>query len=229
VILGTAAYMSPEQAKGKPVDKRTDIFALGALFYEMLTGAKAFPGEDVSEVLAAVIKTEPDWDALSADIDARLRALLRGCLQKDKRVRRRDMGDVYVELEDVRVHPFEAVPVASEAVAQRPWGAAIATLLAAGIAAYLGWTLKPEPTHSPPVRFEVHLEGTQRIGHTGRRPLAGRSADRLHQRKSALPSRSKTPGGTPHQRERSESVLLAGRRMARLLVGRHASENLHAG
>ena len=75
VILGTAAYMSPEQAKGKKVDKRTDIFAFGALLYEMLAGKKAFPGEDVSEVLASVIKLEPDWDKLPVeDTLARARA-----------------------------------------------------------------------------------------------------------------------------------------------------------
>ncbi len=67
VILGTAAYMSPEQAKGKKVDKRTDIFAFGALLYEMLAGKKAFPGGDVSEVLASVIKLEPDWDKLPVE------------------------------------------------------------------------------------------------------------------------------------------------------------------
>ena len=100
VILGTAAYMSPEQAKGKHVDKRTDIFAFGALVYEMLTGKKAFSGKDIPEVLAAVINTEPDWDALPSTVSPRLRALLLRCVDKDYRKRRRDIGDVRNELED---------------------------------------------------------------------------------------------------------------------------------
>jgi len=100
VILGTAAYMSPEQAKGKRVDKRTDIFAFGALVYEMLTGKKAFPGKDIPEVLAAVINTEPDWEALPSTVSLRLRALLERCVDKDHKKRRRDIGDVRNELED---------------------------------------------------------------------------------------------------------------------------------
>ena len=82
VILGTVAYMSPEQAKGKRVDKRTDIFASGAVLYEMLTGKKAFPGDDVSEVLASVIKLEPDWRALPVSISPRLRELLGRCVSQ---------------------------------------------------------------------------------------------------------------------------------------------------
>src|ERR1022692_2590791 len=85
VILGTAAYMSPEQAKGKTVDKRTDIWAFGVVLYELLTGKQAFPGDDISEILAAVIKTEPDWKHLPPSIPSKIRDLLRHCLQKDKR------------------------------------------------------------------------------------------------------------------------------------------------
>jgi serine/threonine protein kinase/Tol biopolymer transport system component len=108
VILGTAAYMSPEQAKGKRVDKRTDIFAFGAVLYEMLNGKKAFPGDDVSEVLAAVIKSEPDWSRLS---NAHLLKLLRRCLEKDSRRRLRDIGDARLELESTP--DAELVPVPS--------------------------------------------------------------------------------------------------------------------
>src|ERR1700674_5167072 len=87
VILGTAAYMSPEQAKGKAVDKRTDIFAFGAVLYELITGKPAFHGEDVTDILAAVVKTEPDWQALPAKIPSSIRTLLSRCLRKDKRQR----------------------------------------------------------------------------------------------------------------------------------------------
>ena len=81
--MGTAAYMSPEQARGKRVDKRADIFAFGTVLYEMLTGKRAFRGEDISDVLASVIKLEPDWAALPAAIPTRLDELLRRCLRKD--------------------------------------------------------------------------------------------------------------------------------------------------
>jgi eukaryotic-like serine/threonine-protein kinase len=100
VLLGTAAYMSPEQAKGRPADKRSDIWAFGCVLYEMLTGQRAFPGDDVSETLAGVIKSEPDWDAVPNNTPASIRRLLRRCLQKDPRRRLRDAGDARIELEE---------------------------------------------------------------------------------------------------------------------------------
>ena len=87
VILGTAAYMSPEQAKGRGADKRSDVWAFGCVFYEMLTGRRAFYGEDVSDTLAAVLKGEPDWNALPADVPPAVRALIQGCLRKDRKER----------------------------------------------------------------------------------------------------------------------------------------------
>jgi serine/threonine-protein kinase len=95
LILGTAAYMSPEQAKGRPVDKRSDVWALGAVLYEMFTGRRAFEGDGVSDTLAAVLRGEPDWAALSADVPAAIRALIRGCLEKDWN---RRIGDISVAL-----------------------------------------------------------------------------------------------------------------------------------
>jgi serine/threonine protein kinase len=86
VLLGTAAYMSPEQARGKAVDKRTDIWAFGCVLYEVLTGKQAFDGEDITEILAAVVKTEPDWDVLPSTIPAKIRDLLLRCLRKEKKV-----------------------------------------------------------------------------------------------------------------------------------------------
>src|SRR5688500_3915604 len=90
VILGTAVYMSPEQAKGKVADKRTDIWAFGCVLYEMLTGRRAFDGEDLTDVVAAVVRGEPDWSALPANVPANVRTLLKGCLQKDRKAR---LGD----------------------------------------------------------------------------------------------------------------------------------------
>src|SRR5438445_5779150 len=103
VILGTAAYMSPEQARGKAVDKRTDIWAFGCVLYELLTGKQAFEGQDITEILAAVVRAEPDWQALPVATPMQVRDLLRRCLQKDKTLRLRDAGDAQIEI-------HEAVP-----------------------------------------------------------------------------------------------------------------------
>ena len=100
MILGTAAYMSPEQAKGKPVDKRTDIWAFGCILFECLAGDKAFQGETISETVAAILKGEPDWARLPAGTPAILRSLLRRCLQKDKNKRQHDIADVRIEIEE---------------------------------------------------------------------------------------------------------------------------------
>jgi Tol biopolymer transport system component len=94
VILGTAAYMSPEQARGKVVDRRADIWAFGCMFYEMLTGKRAFAGDGVSETLGAVLHKEPDWNALDSHVGPRLRMVLQRCLQKDLRERIHDIADV---------------------------------------------------------------------------------------------------------------------------------------
>ena len=98
VILGTAAYMSPEQARGKPVDKRTDIWAFGCVLYELFTGKPAFHGEDIADILAAVVRAEPDWTLLPPPTPKTIRDLLRRCLQKDKKLRLRDAGDAQIKL-----------------------------------------------------------------------------------------------------------------------------------
>ena len=94
VVLGTAAYMSPEQAKGKSVDKRADIWAFGCIIYECLTGKKTFEGETVTETLAAILRGEPDWNALSAAIPQNIRIVLHRCLEKEKSRRFRDAADI---------------------------------------------------------------------------------------------------------------------------------------
>ena len=100
VLLGTAAYMSPEQARGKPVDKRTDIWAFGCLLYEMLTGRGAFQGPTVSDTLASVLKTEPDWSALPPETAPKIRELARRCLQKDPDRRLHEIADARIEIEE---------------------------------------------------------------------------------------------------------------------------------
>jgi len=101
VILGTAAYMSPEQARGRPVDKRADIWAFGAVVFEMLTGRRAFPGEDITDTIVSVVSKEPDWDALP-EVPAALRRLLARCMTKDPKARLRDIGEARVLIDELR-------------------------------------------------------------------------------------------------------------------------------
>jgi serine/threonine-protein kinase len=101
IILGTAGYMSPEQAKGRPTDRRSDVWAFGCVLYEMLTGAKAFEGEDIAETLAAIVRGEPDWARLPSDLSPSVRMLLTRCLIKDRAERVADMSVVRFLLSDV--------------------------------------------------------------------------------------------------------------------------------
>src|SRR5438876_1800113 len=114
MILGTAGYMSPEQARGTPVDKRADIWAYGVVLYEMLTGREMFSGETVSDALAAVLKTDVDWSALPAGTPGPIRRLLRRCLERDRKKRLRDIGDAIVEIDEAPETPT-APPRASGA------------------------------------------------------------------------------------------------------------------
>jgi serine/threonine-protein kinase len=114
VIMGTAAYMSPEQALGKAVDKRADIWSFGVVLYELLTGQRLFTGEDISEVLAKVIRDEPNLDAIPNDV----RPLLRRCLEKDPKKRQRDIGDVRIELEQALEARSSTSRIAAASVAQ---------------------------------------------------------------------------------------------------------------
>ncbi len=131
MILGTAAYMSPEQARGRPADRRSDVWAFGCVLFEMLTGRRALEGEDVSDTLAAVLRSEPDWNALPPGTPPGLRRLLRRCLQRDPRQRARDIGDVHLDIVEVLAggHDQEgggATPVSGRA-RWLPWGLAIGT------------------------------------------------------------------------------------------------------
>ena len=154
VILGTASYMSPEQAKGKKVDKRTDIFAFGAVLYEMLSRKKAFAGEDVSDILASVIKLEPDWTALPEELDPRIEKLLRRCVEKDRKKRRRDIGDVCIEIEDVL-----ADPDSHDRSASSPSGGRRVVLLASTVSLLAGIVatalVLSRSTERPVTRFSI--------------------------------------------------------------------------
>ena len=152
IILGTAAYMSPEQARGKAVDKRADIWAFGVLLYEMLTGRRLFTGETVSDILAAVLRADPDWKALPADTPPPLLRLLRRCLARDPRERLRDIGDAVTELrEAAEPARHEAVASPRSSTAWVPWTAAA---LACAVAAWAAWR---RPAAAPAGRTEGHF------------------------------------------------------------------------
>src|SRR5437879_12666035 len=113
VILGTAAYMSPEQARGNAVDKRTDIWAFGCVLYELLTCKQAYEGQDITEIVAAVVKSEPYWQVLPSATPAQIRNLLRRCLQKDKAMRLQAAGDARIEIQEGLTAPTPAEPTAT--------------------------------------------------------------------------------------------------------------------
>ncbi|MEP7247037.1 MAG: protein kinase [Gammaproteobacteria bacterium] len=163
VILGTAAYMSPEQAKGRGADKRSDVWAFGCVLYEMLTGRRAFQGEDVSDTLASVLKSDPDWNALPSTLPGSIRSLIEGSLKKDRRER---IGDVSTAL-FVLNHPqagSTAAPV-SQPSPQALWRRAVFFVVgvAIGVAAATGvWKLKPSPA-VPVTRFAFTLPQGQQV------------------------------------------------------------------
>ena len=105
VIMGTAAYMSPEQARGKSVDKRSDVWAFGCVLYEMLAGGRAFQGEAIADIVAKIIERNPDFDALPHDVPPSVRLLVRRCLEKDQRDRLRDIGDARIEIKQALAMP----------------------------------------------------------------------------------------------------------------------------
>jgi Tol biopolymer transport system component len=134
LILGTAAYMSPEQAAGQTVDKRADVWAFGCVLYELVTGQMAFAGPTVPDTLSAVLNREPDWSALPADVPPAVVTLLRRCLEKDVRQRRRDIGDVRADLDDALARPA-AVPDSRDRAALRVRRSVRVMLATAGVVA----------------------------------------------------------------------------------------------
>ena len=139
-ILGTAPYLSPEQARGKAVDRRTDIWALGCVLFEMLAGKRAFLGDTSTEILARILERDPDWSALPASLPPSLRRVLTRCLEKDSRRRFRDAGDVSLALEDLDLEQathaeLEVRPAVRPIARLAPWLIAAASL----VAAIVGW------------------------------------------------------------------------------------------
>ena len=162
MILGTAAYMSPEQARGKTVDKRADIWAFGCVLYEMLTGTRAFQGEDVPDTLAAVVRAEPDWSGVPRAITPTLLAFLRRSFQKDPKQRVGDIRDVRLALEGA----FDvAVPQVAPSARSRQRGTRLAWIVAAAAVIAAAWFAIPavrylRETSPPETRLDIVTPAT---------------------------------------------------------------------
>ncbi|MEE9161503.1 MAG: protein kinase, partial [Candidatus Neomarinimicrobiota bacterium] len=171
VILGTAAYMSPEQAKGKAVDKRADIFAFGAVLYECLTGKKAFEGDTITETIAAVLKSEPDWETLPKNTPRTTRTLLRRCLHKELDRRLQHIGDGRIEIEEALATPAQEISAGTTTMfAPRgwrqvmPWGLALLIFgVFLGVIAVLSLTPVTSQPARPITRFAMHLSPDQEL------------------------------------------------------------------
>jgi serine/threonine-protein kinase len=165
VILGTAAYMSPEQAKGKAADKRSDLWAFGCVLFEMLTGKRAFEGEDVSDTLALVLRGEPDWTALPSEIPQSLSTLIKRCLKKDSRQRVGDIAAALFVLEQPLLPREVARPATSSS--RSSWkllasGVAVAAA-AAALTSFGWWSLRSVPPPPTVARFSISLPEDQRL------------------------------------------------------------------
>jgi Tol biopolymer transport system component len=171
MILGTAAYMSPEQARGRPVDERADVWAFGVVLFEMLSGRRPFDGEDVSDTLANVLKRDPAWDALPGDVPPRVRQVLRACLRKAAKERLADMQDVRLALGGAFETTASAAPesAASPPPSRPLWWRALLPVAVALVAAVLtaagAWfALRVPPTPAPVVRLEIPLQDSEQAG-----------------------------------------------------------------
>ena len=171
VIMGTAAYMSPEQARGKALDKRTDIWSFGCVFYELLTGQQLFKGETTSDMVAGILKQEPDWKALPKELPVRIRDLLRRCLQKDPNKRLHDIADARIEIEEAQSQPSaptieSVVEIEEPQPAQRrwliPWSLTILMAVITVFAVWQ-WIKSPTPTSGNVSRFLLKIPFDQQF------------------------------------------------------------------
>jgi Tol biopolymer transport system component len=167
VILGTAAYMSPEQARGRPVDKRADIWAFGCVLYEMLTGRRAFTGDDVTDTIGAVIHKEPDWSLLGPDTPASVRLTLQRCLAKQPKQRFHDIGDVRLALDGVFDLPAAIAPPPAIQPRRLLIAAALvaASVVAVTATAVAVWSLtRSTPVAPMPIRFTLNSPPEVQLG-----------------------------------------------------------------
>lgn len=221
-IMGTAGYMSPEQARGKPVDKRSDIFSFGCVLYEMLTGSQPFPGETATDSLGAILHREPNWSLLPATTQRRVRDLLTNCLAKDRKQRLHDIGDARLELDRAISGQEWAAAAASAPASRSPrvfavGAACVLALLAGGV----GWMLASRMAHpaplAPPQTFHV---STAIPSKHHLQTLSGISPDARFLVYTAWPDLepdSTKPGGVLVVRrlDRDETIVLEGTEGAR--------------
>ena len=157
VLLGTAAYMSPEQARRKVVDKRSDVWAFGCVLYEMLTGRRLFEGEEIADILANVLKSPLDWTRLPADTPAAIRTMLRRCLERDRARRLPDIGSARLEIADAIGGVDEpSAPRVAARTAWIPWTFAVAGVVTAAIAVAM-WAPWRSTTPAPAMRLAIEL------------------------------------------------------------------------
>ena len=184
LIAGTVGYMSPEQARGKVVDKRTDIWAFGCVLFEMLSGKMAFEGDTVTDTIAAILERDPDWSTLPADTPRAVRRLMQRCLEKDPKKRLRDIGDARVEIDQIIQSPNEDIDADIAVHQSRTWrrrarlaiaGGAVAALSAAGLAVF------------------ALSRDSARGGRQSRRPDDGRSARKIRRLVPSSTRRSRSP------------------------------------
>jgi len=166
MILGTAAYMSPEQAKGRPADKRSDVWAFGVVLYEMLTGRRAFTGDEVSEVLASVLAREPDWTLLPRSLSPVLVSFLKRCLHKDPKQRVPDIATMSLALDgvfDPGSSQRAGMPVAPQPMSKRLRPIAAGALIASVAVGLGGWSTWPAAEPRAVTRFDYVLPQGQRL------------------------------------------------------------------
>ena len=185
VILGTAAYMSPEQAKGRPADRRSDLWAFGCVLYEMLTGQRAFQGEDVAETLAHILTKEPEWTLLPSDTTLPIRRLLGRCLEKNRKRRLDSASDARLDIDEALTTPRDSAtsPTLRADAAPKPFWTRVVVgciVVAVGvIGGAAGWLLRPyfrAATPGPITRFSILLPEDQTFS-SGGRPLVAISPD----------------------------------------------------
>ncbi len=159
VVVGTARYMSPEQVRGEEVDSRTDVWAFGCVLYEMLTARPVFGGRSVSEVAAGVLRDEPDWSALPADVPRAVTRVIKRCLRRDPRTRLQHIGDARIELIDLEQDPDRSSELAARSTRRRRIGWSIGAALAAvaAVAAGLAYLRPLGTTAAPPLRLSLEL------------------------------------------------------------------------
>jgi len=175
VVLGTAAYMSPEQASGQATDHRADVWAFGVVLFEMLSGLPLFSGESVPHILADVLRTEPDWNRLPKNIDPRIKTLLDRCLRKKPRSRYQAIGDARVDIEEILSRPWSKAdsdrPETKDARFLSRW-IAIPVGLTSATAAMLAWALWPTTEPLPVNRFDFDLPDGQELREVNRTVIA---------------------------------------------------------